>query len=524
LLHVHYYDPSTVATLRDVFRYLVPEAVLLVVACVLFLGATCGCGNRRVWGTVALAGLLAAAVAAFFGPARSDLVPTISPIWPDTLATFTRILALVGGAILVLVSWDEVPDAVAGEFHGCLLLIAASTSLTGLANELITLFVALELISIPTYVLLYLPRSDRPAQEAAIKYFLLSIFSSAMLLLGFSYMYGLTGTTNVPAMLEAFAANDAATIPAPLALVAVVMIVAGLSFRITAVPFHFYAPDVYQGAPTSGAALLAFVPKVAGFVALIRLLGYAGPVHDLLGPTGYVGLTLKMQVPLLLWILAAISMTLGNVVALWQDNLQRILAYSSVAHAGYMLIGLTAAPYLTGPDSAGGVSAVLFYLVAYGAMTLGAFGVIALLNSTGRRIETVDDLAGLGRSHAGLAILFTVFLFSLIGLPLTAGFTGKFLLFVGAIQVWTQLPGDTGWLYLVLAVIGAINAAIGAYYYLRIVSVMYLRDAVRPLAQPRMWPAVAALLVCAAVTVWMGVYPGTMQRLTQAAVGVSHPP
>ena len=513
-----FYDPATVATLTGVFRFIVPEAVLLVVACALFLGGTVRRGNRHVWGGVALAGLAAAAVAAWFGPdSNAGLIPTVSPIWLDSLATFTRVLALVGGAILVLLSWDEVPDAVAAEFHACLLVIIAGTSLTGLANELITLFLALELISIPTYVLLYLPRADRPAQEAAVKYFLLSIFSSGLLLFGFSYLYGLTGTTNLPAMLEAFAGSETGTAGPPgLALVAVVMVVAGLGFRITAVPFHFYAPDVYQGAPTSGAALLAFVPKVAGFVALIRLLGYVGPVRELVGSAAYAGLTLKMQVPLLLWILAAITMTLGNVVALWQDNLQRILAYSSVAHAGYMLIGLTSAPNLSG-DPAGGVGAVLYYLVAYGAMTLGGFGVLTLLNTGGRRVETVDDLAGLGRTHPGVAMLMALFLFSLIGLPLTAGFTGKFLLFWGAMEVWRQVPGDAGLLYLVLVVVAALNAATGAYYYLRIISVMYLRGAVKPLPQPRPWPGLAALGVCAAATIWLGVAGGPMQRVVRAA-------
>jgi NADH-quinone oxidoreductase subunit N len=513
-----YYDPATIATLKGVFRYIVPEAVLLAVACVLFLGGTIRRGNRHVWGGVALAGLALAAIATWFGPeSNAGLVSTVSPIWPDSLATFTRVLALVGGALLVLLSWDEAPDAVAGEFHACILLIAAGTALTGLANELITLFVALELISIPTYVMLYLPRADRPAQEAAVKYFLLSIFSSGFLLFGFSYLYGLTGTTNIPAILEAFAGSETSMAgPPALALVAVVMVVAGLGFRITAVPFHFYAPDVYQGAPTSGAALLAFVPKVAGFVALIRLLGYVGPIHDLVGGAAYKGLTLNMQVPLLLWILAAISMTLGNVVALWQDNLQRILAYSSVANAGYMLIGLTAAPYLPA-NAAGGVAAVLFYLVAYGAMTLGVFGVFALLNTGGRRVETVDDLAGLGRSHPGVAVLMALFLFSLIGLPLTAGFAGKFVLFWGAMEVWRQVPGDAGWLYLVLAVVGTLNAATGAYYYLRIVSVMYLREAVKPLPQPRPWPGMAVLWVCAVVTIWLGVAGGPMLRVVNSA-------
>jgi NADH-quinone oxidoreductase subunit N len=508
------YDPATTDTLKAVFGSVMPEAILLVVACALFLGGTMRRANRQGWGVTAMFGLAAAAIASALAPSRpTDIVSTVSPISPDGLATFTRVLALVGGAVLILLSWDEVPDTVAGEYYGCLLLIVAGTSLTGFANELITLFVALELVSIPTYVLLYLPRHDRPAREAAVKYFLLSIFSSGFLLFGFSYLYGLTGTTNVSAMLDAFSGSESSPAgPPALAMVAVVMVVAGLGFRITAVPFHFYAPDVYQGAPTSGAALLAFVPKVAGFVALIRLLGYAGG-------DGSAGLTLKMQVPLLFWILAAVTMTLGNVVALWQDNLQRILAYSSVAHAGYMLIGLATAPYLTGA-AAGGVGAVLFYLVAYAAMTLGAFGVIAVLNSGGRRVETVDDLAGLGRTHPRLALLMALFLFSLIGLPLTAGFTGKLMLFWGAVDVGAQ---EGGWLYAVLAVVGVLNAAIGAYYYLRIIAVMYLRSALGPLAAPRSRPGWVAVWACAVITIWLGVYAKPLQPFVRSATAGEPP-
>src|SRR5205823_5193167 len=193
---------------------------------------------------------------------------------------------------------------VAGELRACLLLIAGGTSLTGFANELITLFLALELISIPTYVLLYLPRTDRPAQEAAMKYFLLSIFSSAFLLFGFSYLYGLGGTTNLSGLLETLTAGGDDGLPG-LASVALVMVVAGLGFRITAVPFHFYAPDVYQGTSTVAAAILAFVPKAAGFAALARVLGFIWPGHP------SAGLALGVQVPMFFYILAAVTMSLG---------------------------------------------------------------------------------------------------------------------------------------------------------------------------------------------------------------------
>jgi len=518
------FDPNLVATLKSVFALVVPETVLVISACTIFLGGTARSG-RGLWGTAALISIAAAALALAVGP-RPDfavLIPTVSPVWPDRLAFLTRILALVGGAALILLSWDEVPDAQAADLHGCLLLITAGTSLVGSANELITLFLALELISIPTYVLLYLPRHDRPAREAAAKYFLLSIFSSGIVLFGFSYLYGVTGTTILPAIVEALTSAESGGGGVPLlALVGIVMAVAGLGFRITAVPFHFYAPDVYQGTATSAATLLAYLPKVAGFVALIRLLGDVPvtPTAVALAPESVLG----GHVMLFLWILAAITMTLGNVLALWQDNVQRILAYSSIAHSGYMLIGLTVATQYVGVARGavpGGVEAVLFYLAAYGAMTVGTFGVLAVLNGTGRRIERVDDLAGLGRTHPGLGLLMTLFLFSLMGLPLTAGFAGKYFLFMGALagprtdalSAGDQMGGLARWLVLV----AAINTAIGAYYYLRIIGVMYLRGALKPLARPQSIPGLTAVMVCALLTLWLGITPSGALKLAQAA-------
>jgi NADH-quinone oxidoreductase subunit N len=516
-------SPEIVAALVNVFAFVVPEAILVLVACVLFLGATFP-ANRHVWGTVALVGLVIAGVALWFSPLsltpamarlQADAALFASPVLVDPLAQVIRAIALVGGAVLVLTSWNEVPDDHAAEYHACLLVIIAGLSLTGMANELVTLFLALEMISIPTYVMLYLPRADNPAQEAAMKYFLLSIFSSALLLFGFSYLYGVAGTTNLPALAEALNQGrnfgESARLSG-VALVALVMVLAGLGFRITAFPFHFYAPDVYQGTATCAAALLAFVPKAAGFVALLRVLGYVP--HAVGGEPGLSDVVLGGQVPHLLWILAAVTMSLGNVLALLQDNLKRMLAYSSVAHAGYMLIGLVVARFLPGGGFPGGIDAVVFYLVAYGAMTIGAFTVLGYLSTRQRPVETVDDLAGLGRSHPHVALLMTLFLFSLIGIPLTAGFAGKLLLFWGALRV----PADTtdAFWFRVLALIAALNAAIGAWYYLRVVAVMYLRQSLRPLPQTRAWPALAALGVCAVVTIVAGVYPPSLLKWIDA--------
>jgi NADH-quinone oxidoreductase subunit N len=314
--------------------------------------------------------------------------------------------------------------------------------------------------------------------------------------------------------------------------VALVMVVAGLGFRITAVPFHFYAPDVYQGTTTGMAALLAFVPKVVGFAALLRVLGFVsapGGVSEALQRAG-VGQMLGEQVPVLLWIMAAVTMSLGNVLALLQDNIRRMLAYSSVAHAGYMLIGLAVAPrLLSAPGEAvGGVEALLFYLMAYSAMTIGAFAVLHYLSAPERRVEDVDDLAGLGRTHPGLALVMVLFLFSLIGIPLTGGFVGKWMLFFDALGVsrgdaslgeeLRKQASDQARLYAILAVIGVINAAIGAWYYLRIAAVMYLRDPIQPLRATRAWSARVAIGVCAVLTLWLGVYPTPVLEAVQSCV------
>lgn len=464
--------------------------------------------------------------------ARLRAVNYSSALHHSYLGLLFKFIALIGGAILVLFSWNEVPDRQAGEYHGCLLLIIAGTCLTGSANDLVTLFLALELISIPTYVLLYLPRYDERAQEAGMKYFLLSIFSSALLLFGFSYLYGTAGTTNLSAVTDVLVQvrkqaedlkrNQISAGMQGMPLVALVMIVAALGFRIAAVPFHFYAPDVYQGTSTPGAAMLAFIPKVAGFAALFRLLGFV--------PGADGGRGVSDQMPVLLWILAAVTMSLGNVLALLQDNVKRMLAYSSVAHAGYMLIGLAvAARPAAGPaqGSLGGVDAIVFYLIAYGAMTIGAFAVLSFLSTPERQIETVDDLAGLGRSHPGVAMLMVLFLFSLIGIPLTGGFMGKLFLFYGAVsfpETTDPQLQDQARLFMILAIIGVLNAAIGGYYYLRIAGAMFLRDGLEPIGPRRSWPALTSIWLCALVTLAIGVYPRPLvQVIKQAVRGGSEP-
>lgn len=494
-------------TFTGVFRLAVPEIALLGAACVVFLGG-CFRGGRALWVAVSLAGVVLAGALAVTVQTAAPPVLTAAPIIPDAAAGFVRWLAIISAAVFLFVGWPEIPVRGGAEYCGCLLVAAAGVSLAGRANDLITLFLALELLSIPTYVLLYLPSQSKLNQEAAAKYFLLSVMSSAVLLFGFSYLYGLTGTTNITAIVETLTRAHAERVSA-MALVAAVLVIAAVGFRVTAVPFHFYAPDVYEGAPAGVVAQLAFLPKVAGFITLARVFGFlADPRHLPFDP--------GTQVPLLLWILAVVTMSVGNMLALLQDNVRRMLAYSSVAHGGYMLMAVVVAssvPDTSGRPDIGGVDALLVYLAAYGAMTVGAFAVILYLSTPEQPVESIDDLAGIGQSHPVSAASMAVFLFSLIGLPLTAGFAGKLLLFVGAVGSPAGTPAMRD-LYQILAVVMAVNAAVGAYYYLRVIGVLYLRSPIRPPADSRAVPTLAAVVALAAFTVVFGVYP---QPLVQAA-------
>jgi NADH-quinone oxidoreductase subunit N len=515
--------------LTRVFSLIVPEAVLIGMACLLFILSTFRVS--KCWaGWLSLIAIGAAAVLHFVLPTPTDLhltaetmkpqpLPSLSvaPALLDGMATFVRLAALVLGVLLVCICWREAGEERGADYFGCLLVIIAGFALVGKANDLIFLWLALELISIPTYVLLYLPKKDDPVgQEAAMKYFLLSVVSSGLLLFGFSYLYGITGTTNIFAILKLFetkVAGDMST----MAVIASVMVLAGLGFRITAFPFHFYAPDVYQGGPTGVVAMLAVVPKIAGFAALIRLMTTIALTPD-------QAPKFAPSLLMVLWVISAITMTAGNILALWQDNLRRLLAYSSVAHSGYMLIGIAIIPAMD-RDSADfptvtvdGASAILFYLVAYSAMTLGVFGVIAYLNSKEESVVGVDDLAGLQETHPYLAATMTLFLFSLIGIPLTAGFFGKFYLIFGALS--TTPPKEMGSWYQVLVLVALLNAGIAAYYYLRIVGVMYTRSSFRPAEKLGYSTILIAIAVCAAVTLFFGLYPSPLLSAARTSLAM----
>lgn len=482
-----------------------PEAVLILSACGILLLAALVPSRKQSegWPWLSLLAIFGAFVAWFFVRHSTVEDLTASPFRADAVGHFVRLIGLICGIALVLVGWTTFSGLFAGECQACLLLIVAGTNLVACANDLVGVFLALELISIPTYLLLYLVREDADSQEATIKYFLLSIFSSAPFLFGASFLYGATGSTNLEVIRTAFVAAPGTSLPTYL-LIAAIFIVAGLGFRITAVPFHFYAPDVFQGTRTPIAAMLAVIPKVAGFVALLRLIGSWLPEPKL----AEAAPTVASQVVVMLWALAILTMVLGNILALLQDNLKRLLAYSSVAHAGYMLVGLAAA---RGADhTIAGGPALLFYLAVYGAMTVGIFAVLNFLESPDSPIETVDDVAGLSQTHPVLAAIAALFLFSLTGLPPAAGFFGKLLLLQAA---WAQ---DTI-AFRVLAVLMAINAAIGGYYYLRVVATMYLKPPKRAAQTIASFSNLVGVGICAGITFGLFIAPNLLWKLISSA-------
>ncbi len=399
-----------------------------------------------------------------------------------------------------------------GEFYAFFLLSLIGLMLISTANDLIWLFLALELTSLPTYIMVAMSRGSRRAQEAAVKYFFLGAMATAILLYGFALLYGASGTMNLSDMAAVFA-SQAAT-PDGLSrfgIVGMILVVLGVSFKIAAAPMHFYAPDVYEGAASPVTAFLAFVPKTAGFLALILLLSTVGwnmhANYENGVPQPYNGLPQPIMTTL--WMVAVLTMTLGNIGAILQKSVKRVLAYSSIAHSGYMLIGIIAGPALaTGGVS--GIDAVLFYLLAYGVMNIAAFAVLVALERQGQEIESMEDLAGLRVKHPAMAAVIAIAAGSLLGVPPLLGFWGKLYLFIAGVQAGQ----------IALVVIAGLNSAISAWYYLRLVALPIMN---RPTAQsetitanPHPWPRVAGVIT-AVLVVLLPIFVGQLVKASREA-------
>jgi NADH-quinone oxidoreductase subunit N len=496
---------------------LAPEIILTLMATLLFVLGAFRAGRRTFF--AALVGYAGAAVFLALNGSPWNAESTLSgPIVIDPMSLGLRWIALLAGAVFTLAASRREKE-LAAEFQGSLMLVITGAMLAASANELVLLFLGLELISIPTYVLLFLGRRDRASAEATMKYFYLSLLSSALLLYGFCFLYGISGTTviagsgEVRGIREAFLSSSDSPL-FKLAPVALVLIVAGFGFKLAAAPFQFYAPDVYQGTTNANAGLLAVIPKLAGVAGLLRLALLVMPGSSA-GEKAFA-----WQLPL---VLAMLTMTIGNICALWQKDVRRLLAYSSIAHGGYLLIGLAvgAANMSTASHQAsGGAGAMLFYVLVYALATMGSFCTLAYLGSPRRELSGVEELAGLSHHQPLAAAALAIFMFSLAGIPPLAGFWGKLSLFGSAIQLAAasqEANTSLALWFVALAVVAALNAAIGAAYYLRIIGVMYFQSpgAAAPAAGGR--GALFGGVLCALLVLVSGMFPAQIVGLSQRA-------
>jgi len=429
--------------------------------------------SQRTLGTIALVGSLATLGAVLF-QAQYPGLAFWNMVQVDAFSIFFHFLVAAVTAVVILTSYEymEVQEIRAGEYYGLILFGAVGMSLMSSAVELVLIFIALEISSISTYILAGFRRRSATSSEASVKYFLLGSFATAFFLYGVALMFGATGSTSIQAIGDVLRSGQ---IPV-LAYAGVALMFVGLGFKVAAAPFHVWTPDVYEGAPSPVVGFMSTAPKAAVFAVLLRIMFEAHAP----GRTA------------LIWVVAALSMTLGNIGALVQDNVKRLLAYSSIAHAGYLLVAFAALP-----DN--GIPAAMFYTASYAAMNVGAFAVISHFGSAGERYVTLEDYSGLGRRSPLLAATLTVFLLSLIGIPITGGFFAKFYVFSAALQA--NLVG--------LVIIGVLNSAVGAYYYLRIIVVMYMRE---PRGEIQVSPVPAglgaALVISLVTTIYLGVLPG----------------
>jgi len=428
---------------------------------------------KKPLGVIALIGTLVGMAATVYqtGYYGSAFYDTISV---DTFSVFFHFVVLLIALVVVLTSFDylEVQRIHSGEYYGLILFGTVGMMLMSAAVELVLIFIALEISSISTYILAGMRRRAAESAESSLKYFLLGSFATAFFLYGVALVFGATGTTNVYGIARYLQGGQATV----LAYLAVGLMFVGLGFKVASAPFHVWTPDVYEGSPAPVVAFMSTGPKAAAFAVLLRVLfATSAP--------GWFWMV---------WVSAVLSMTLGNIGALVQQNVKRLLAYSSIAHAGYILVAFAAAR-----DT--GISAVIFYAASYAAMNVGAFAIVSHLASTGERYVTLSDFAGLGRRSPILAAVLTIFLLSLIGIPVTGGFFAKFYVFSAALQ--SHLIG--------LTIIGVINSAIAAYYYLRVIVYMYMRDErVEVPVAPIPAGLGVGLAISLVATIYLGVLPG----------------
>ena len=494
-----------------------PELIVGVAGVVVMMvDAFAGRGQRWITGVLSIAALIAAVLAsiwlwtAWTGP-RTAFNGMI--VLDELRLSFTLIFVIVSVlTILIAAVWIDIEKLPAGEFHALLLFATCGMMLMASAGDLVIVFLGLEILSIATYVLAGFRRTDVRSNESSLKYFILGSFASAFLLYGIALIYGATATETLPGTtnIATIAGRLNQSLYPPVLLAGVAMLLVGFGFKIATAPFHVWTPDVYEGAPTPVTAFMAAGPKAAGFASFMRVFLFGFPIATAAVSTA--GYAHKSWLGALA-VMAALTMSIGNVVAIVQNNVKRMLAYSSIAHAGYALVGFVAAGAATNPEQrSAALTSVAFYLLTYAVMNMGAFAIVTLIARGNERDNQVVDYNGLGFLSPVLAFSLSLFLLSLLGMPLTAGFMGKLMVFSSAMR--------QGYVWLV--VIGVLNSAVSAYYYLRLIIVMFFRERTTPWEAPPVPASIAlALVITIAGVLYLGLFPGRVMSAFSTRPGIT---
>ena len=470
---------------------IIPEIIVLLTACtVLLVDLFAAKKNRSL--TLAITTIIGLLLAMYSETLLhgKDITGFYGTVVADDFSILFEFIYMSVAIITVFVSRHYIAENEMnfGEYYVLLLTAVSGMMFMTSGLDLLVIFIGLEIMSISSYILVGMKRKVAMANEAALKYLLLGAFSTGFLLYGISLLYGATGSTLLPTIISEIQQNGSGN---PLVIVGMALVVVAMSFKIAIVPFHMWTPDVYTGAPTPVTGFLSGAAKAAGFAVFIRVLMTGIPLEGANWEN-------------ILWLLAVLTMTVGNVMALRQNEVKRMLAYSSIAHAGYVLVAV-----VVGSTSA--ISGVIFYSCAYALMGTGAFGILTIRDA-GRIPRTFDDLAGYGKRNPTLALLMSLFIFSLVGLPLTGGFIGKFQIFSAALQ--------EGWIW--LTVIAILNSALSVYYYLRVVMFMYMREGALPVgsvvSNNTSGFAMTGLLGTALAVLYLGVFPDRILELASLSI------
>jgi NADH-quinone oxidoreductase subunit N len=477
---------STLAAQLSFLQPLLPELIMVATACLVLL-LDLVIKRHEILALAGISGCLAAMTVTSSTLLPAEPLPMFDGMMViDGYGSFFKLIFYLNAILTSCASlrYMQLERTRFGEYYALLLFATAGMMLMASGTDLIVIFLGLELMTLSTYVLAGIRRHSLPSNEAALKYFLLGGFSTAFLLYGIALIYGVTGSTALSALAEL---QIEAVTARPWLMLPVLLLLVGFGYKIAAAPFHMWAPDVYQGAPTPVTSFLSVGAKAAAFAALGRVLATFGG-------------DLAARLSLLLAVLAVLSMVIGNVVAIAQTNLKRMLAYSSIAHAGYALLGLVA-------GGASGLSSMMVYLFVYALMNIGAFAVVILLRSEGQG-EELDDVQGLARSHPIAAFVLLIFMFSLTGIPPTAGFAGKLAVFMEVTRAG----------YTPLAVIAVVLSVVSAFFYLRVVVYMYMREPQQEVVLSGSLPAHLVLAATALAVVVAGIFPSLLVELAQGSL------